>query len=151
MITLTFDMEKPNKANSNDHQELRSALERFNWMRMGGSVFIYAGADWLNEVVPALMFFRSFVLKRKIKLQKFTLHADSFTVVDSDAEDANPDPFVGRRLKSPFARLPLPGDQLILNDKPTSPQCSPRHLREFVTACTDAVRKREGPRGPRVR
>jgi hypothetical protein len=35
--------------------------------------------DWFNHVVPALMLFRTFALKRNITLMKFTLDVQSST------------------------------------------------------------------------
>src|SRR4051794_20542818 len=79
-IILTFDMER-GADNSNNHQGLRAAFQRFGWQNMGGSVFVYEGEDWLNEVAPALMFFRSFVVRRELSLKNVTLTADIVSIL----------------------------------------------------------------------
>jgi CRISPR-associated endonuclease Cas2 len=74
-ITISYDLktDDPNQRNY-----LRSMLERFGWKRLGGSVFRYPAEsgqeeDWMNRVIPALMFFRSYILKNNIEIKFFTL------------------------------------------------------------------------------
>jgi len=65
-ITLSYDLRG---AHPNRRNYLRSMLERFGWRRLGGSVFRYSGRhgkatgttqqDWLNDVAPSIMLFRS--------------------------------------------------------------------------------------------
>jgi hypothetical protein len=62
-ITLSYDLQD---ATPNQRNYVRNALERFGWKRLGGSVFRYDGLrvargrpleeDWLNEVIPSLIF-----------------------------------------------------------------------------------------------
>src|SRR4051812_44515154 len=70
-ITISYDLAA---AESNDRNYIRSMFERFSWKRLGGSVFRYnwvddnGQEDWLNDVVPALMMFRSYCLAKNIKI-----------------------------------------------------------------------------------
>lgn len=124
VITLTFDMTKPERENSNAHQYIRSAFERFGWKRVGGTAFVYRGKDWLNEVIPALMFFRSFIDARQIELTSFTLHSTSYTTrhqVHSELQ-----------LKTPKTR-----------------QCHADDLQQFAAACRGAIRTPGPKRGRR--
>ena len=103
-------------------------FERFGWRRLGGSVFRYSGRkiagvlqeDWLNDVAPAVMFFRSYVLRNTIKVKSFTLDAMSVSRVDYSGS-----PHFGRR--------PKRGTHLSLM-KPTNSQSSKKKLRDFVDA-----------------
>jgi hypothetical protein len=78
-ITLSYDL---SDADSNQRNYIRSMLERFRWRRLGGSVFRYEGRDidgksqedWLNDVIPALMFLRSYAVKKEITFKFFTLY-----------------------------------------------------------------------------
>ncbi|MBE7480616.1 MAG: hypothetical protein HS104_11625 [Polyangiaceae bacterium] len=124
-ITLTFDMKKSVR-DTNEHLYLRSAFERFGWRRVGGSAFVYEGKDWLNEAIPALMFFRSFVAARQNELTSFTIQSSSFST-KSEVRAA---------------------EDLVLK-KPTNAQCHAADLREFVSACSKAIRRPGLKRGPR--
>jgi len=85
----------------------------------GGSVFRYpdsgeadAGTeDWLNDVAPSLMFFRSYVRAKNIKVRFFTL--DSMSVARVDYSDPH----------SPVGKLPRSGSKITLRtpvNKPAS-------------------------------
>jgi hypothetical protein len=109
-------------------------FERFNWTRLGGSVFRYDGIDtefgkeedWLNDVVPALMFFRSYVLKHKVEVRSFTL--DSMSVARVDHTDSD----------KLYGWMPQEGKDLILST-PTNPQSAEKKLRSFVRSAVDAA------------
>src|SRR5690349_5276247 len=80
-IIATYDVTDIDK---NDRTRIQSAFERFGWEHIGGSTFRYPSfahdaefEDWMNCVVPALHFFRSFVLKKGITLSAFTLDTHS--------------------------------------------------------------------------
>jgi hypothetical protein len=127
-ITISYDLSAVQ--NNNDRTYLRSMLERFRWRRMGGSVFRYEGVpdaqgtlqeDWLNHVVPALMFFRSFVLAHNITLTRFTIEASSVAHIDQS------DP--GLLLGLP----PQTGPNINLV-APTNIQSAEQALRDFVAA-----------------
>jgi len=108
-------------------------FERFGWRRLGGSVFRYAGRkikgvmqeDWLNDVAPAVMFFRSYVLGNSIQVKSFTLDAMSVSRVDCSVA-----PHFGRR--------PRNGTALSLK-RPTNAQSSEKKLRDFVDAAIAAA------------
>jgi hypothetical protein len=109
-------------------------FERFHWKRLGGSVFRYDGTgephermeDWLNHVVPALMFFRSYVTANNMALKKFTL--DSHSVVFIDQSDP----------KSAFGSVPLNGSDLNLA-VPSNSQVREQALRDFVNSATKSI------------
>jgi hypothetical protein len=71
-ITISYDITTDD---NNHHNYIRSMFERFGWERLGGSVLRYemrdAQEDWLNDVAPALMIFRSYLLAKDIKLKFF--------------------------------------------------------------------------------
>jgi hypothetical protein len=121
-------------SNTNHRTYLRSMLERFGWTRLG-SVFRYDGRhkptgsieeDWLNDVAPALMFFRSYLLKHRIQLKFFTL--DTFSVSRLDHSDAI----------APLGTSPLSDPHLNLLP-PSNPQSSEKtirssgHMMKFAT------------------
>jgi hypothetical protein len=126
-VTISYDLktDDPNQRNY-----LRSMLERFGWKRLGGSVFRYPESgqeeDWMNCVIPALMFFRSYVLKNNIEIKFFTLDANSISMID------NSDPHL--TLGAP----PADGRSLTLAN-PTNPQSSEKRIRDFVDAAIGAT------------
>lgn len=132
-ITISYDL--TNVLNNNDRTYVRSMLERFRWRRLGGSVFRYEGLldaqgalqeDWLNHVVPALMFFRSFILAHGITLSRFTVDAASVAHIDRS------DPLL--MLGAP----PQSGVNVQLGI-PTNPQSAEQVLRDFVDAASAAM------------
>jgi hypothetical protein len=132
-ITITYDLTAV--ADGNDRNYVRSMLERFYWRRLGGSVFRYEGLpddegrlqeDWLNHVVPALMFFRSFMLAKAITLLRFTVDASSVAYIDQS------DPAI------PLGVPPRGGADVDLAD-PTNQQSAEQALRDFVDTATAAM------------
>jgi hypothetical protein len=85
-ITVSYDLAA---ADTNERNYIRSMFERFCWDRLGGSVFRYSltdetgQEDWLNDVIPALMIFRSYCIARNITVRYFTLDASSVTRIDA--------------------------------------------------------------------
>lgn len=124
-ITFTFDLKK-SAEDTNAHAYLYSAIERFGWRHVGESAFVYTGKDWLNEVIPALMFFRAFVAARQNELTSFTIQSSSFST-ESEVHTA---------------------EDLALKT-PTNPQCHADDLRRFVSDCSKAIRRPGPKRGPR--
>jgi len=130
-VTVSYDL---SKVSPDDRNYLRSMLERFAWRRLGGSVFRYSGRqrngdlyeDWLNDVVPALMFFRSFIQERKLKLSHFTVDASSVSFLDLS------DP------KAPLGKNVLSGSKLRFR-KPTNPRSARKTIRQFVNAAASAT------------
>ena len=130
-VTMSYDL---TGAPIQDRNYLRSMLERFHWNRLGGSVFRYDGIahsgtkqeDWLNHIVPALMFFRSYILSKNLKLKFFTVDASSTSFLDHS------DP------KSLFGTAPEAGPQLPLAS-PTNTQSAESTIRTFVDQASQAA------------
>ncbi len=130
-VTVTYDFRcaKPNQLTT-----IRSMFERFHWKRLGGSVFRYDGTgepqermeDWLNHVVPALMFFRSYVMAHEMELTRFTLDSHSVVVIDHSDSTLT------------FGSVPLDGSNLILK-VPSNSQVSEQALRVFVDSATASI------------
>lgn len=83
-IVVTYDADTET-IEDNDRNRIVLAFKRLGWEHVGGSAFRYpkldAGPhpseDWFNHVIPALMFFRAMVEKKKITLKRFTIEAHS--------------------------------------------------------------------------
>lgn len=126
-VTISYDLKTDD---TNQRSYLRSMFERFGWKRLGGSVFRYPEAgqdeDWMNSVIPALMFFRSYILKNNIEIKFFTLDANSISMLDK----SDPDLTLGIS--------PQKGQGLTLAE-PTNQQSSIKTLRDFVDAAISAT------------
>jgi hypothetical protein len=123
-VTVSYDI---TDAEPHERNYIRSAFERFGWKRLGGSVFRYAPEyeeDWLNEVAPALMFFRSYVLAKGITITAFTLDTHSVARVDT----SDPDQTLGYK--------PENGDDIPLHT-PTNNQSSEKKLRRTIQTAID--------------
>ncbi len=125
-ITATYDVTDLDR---NDRTRIRSAFERFGWEHIGGSTFRYPAfahdddfEDWLNCVVPALHFFRSFVLSKGITLSAFTL--------DTHSSSCFKEGTAGAAIKD-GSHLPLA--------PPANVQMGEQALRDWVNATTSAV------------
>jgi hypothetical protein len=127
-ITVSYDLRTDDP---NHRSYVRSMFERFGWKRLGGSVFRYGQGDdeedWLNEVVPALMIFRSYVIAKDIELRFFTLDTSSVTHIDF----SDPDEQLGE--------APEDGDDLTLYE-PTNAQSSEDRIRRAVKGVVDLFR-----------
>ena len=82
--------------------------------------------DWLNDVIPSLMFFRSYVINHQIEVRFFTLGSVSVAHLDFS------DPALTLGI------LPQCGGGLGLRS-PTNPQSSERRIRDFVDAAVSSV------------
>ena len=126
-ITVSYDI---TDADTNQRNYIRSMFERFGWKRLGGSVFRYQvpegqeEEDWLNDVVPALMLFRSYVLAKNIKIRFFTLDTSSVTHIDH----TDPESHLG------FA--PASVENTYLYD-PTNVQSSEKRIRRGIDQLVD--------------
>lgn len=126
-ITVSYDLAN---ADDNARNYVRRMFERFCWDRIGGSVFRYdlhddtGQEDWLNDVVPALMIFRSYCLARNIQVRFFTLDASSVTRIDA----SDPEALVGTK--------PEKGDSLTLC-APSNLHSSEKRIRRAVTSMVD--------------
>ncbi|MBW7968406.1 hypothetical protein [Bradyrhizobium sp. BR 10289] len=119
-VTVSYDL---TNAGTNDRNYIRSMFERFGWKRLGGSVLRYSKPedeeDWLNEVVPALMIFRSYVQAKGIDIKFFTIDTNSVAHIDwSDSDNLLGD-------------TPNDGDDLALH-APTNNQSSESRCRRAV-------------------
>jgi hypothetical protein len=132
-ITVSYDL---TQADNNERNYIRSMFERFCWTRLGGSVFRYdlkdktGQEDWLNDVVPALMIFRSYCLAKKIKVTFFTLDTSSVTRLDT----SDPQAIVGTEIES--------GNEKRFCD-PTNQQSSEKRIRRAITAMVDIFTTQE--------
>lgn len=126
-ITISYDI---TAADNNERNYIRSMFERFCWTRLGGSVFRYdwkddtGQEDWLNDVVPALMVFRSYCLAKNIEVKFFTLDASSVTRLDT----TDPGAIVGTDLEK--------GDKKRFCT-PTNAQSSESRIRRAITSMVD--------------
>lgn len=125
-ITATYDV---TDLDANDRTRIRSAFERFGWEHIGGSTFRYPAfahdgdfEDWLNCVVPALYFFRSFVLSKSITLSAFTMDTHSSSCFKNGAAGT---------AAEDGATLPMAN--------PTNVQMGEQALRDWVSTTTRAV------------
>ena len=130
-ITISYDL---TAAAPHHRNYVRSMLERFAWERLGGSVFRYTGRvknkkreeDWLNDVVPALMFFRSYIIKHEIQLKFFTLDTSSIARIDFSDAGAT------------LGNQPLAGEDLLFKT-PSNIQSSVKRIRRMVDVCVDVL------------
>ena len=83
-ITLSFDIEDVSVLDPNDRTRIQVAFLRFGWEHLGGSCWRYprlgaqhVSEDWLNHVIPALMYFRSIVEHSGMNVGRFTIDAHS--------------------------------------------------------------------------
>src|SRR5262245_47777942 len=126
-ITVSYDLAA---ADPNERNYIRSMFERFGWQRLGGSVFRYQliegqhEEDWLNDVVPALMLFRSYLVAKNIQLRFFTLDTNSVTRIDH----TDPGALLGYS--------PKDGDKTHLYP-PTNTQSSEKRVRRAINQMID--------------
>jgi hypothetical protein len=125
-ITISYDLKT---GDTNHRNYIRSMFERFGWKRLGGSVLRYEVAeneeeDWLNDVVPALMLFRSYVVAKGITLRFFTL--DTHSVARIDLSDSDEE----------LGNEPDTGDDLGLYT-PTNVQSSEKRIRRGINSLID--------------
>lgn len=121
-IVITFDIER---AKPIEHNRIQSLFERFGWENLGGSSYRYPKLgtddqpveDWLNHVVPALMLFRTYIIRNKKVLKKYTLDVNSSTGYSPLASYGNN--------ASDGTTVPL--------YTPTNPAFGEKNLREWIT------------------
>lgn len=125
-ITVTYDV---TDLDANDRTRIRSAFERFGWEHIGGSTFRYPRfehdvefEDWLNHVIPALHFFRSFVLAKGITIRAFTLDSQSSSCFKEGVAGVGP---------ANGANLPL--------IQPANVQMGEQNLRDWVQSSVNQM------------
>jgi|SRR5580658_254705 hypothetical protein len=75
-IRINYDIRG---ATPEQRNKIQSIFERFRWVGLGGSTYGYPARidgspeDWLNHIVPALMCFRSYILKQNMILSHFNI------------------------------------------------------------------------------
>lgn len=89
-VVLSFDL---TGARPSDHNRLQSMFQRLGWEHLGGTAYRYPLMvvqqqnqqpieDWFNEVIPALMLFRAFIVhgaNHGVTLSKFSLESQTST------------------------------------------------------------------------
>jgi hypothetical protein len=124
-ITVTFDIQ--GAGGPSDHHRLLSMFERFGWERFGGTVYRYprtdadtkAAEDWMNDVIPALMILRAYIihaLGKGWKFPHFTIDVQSSTGYNSERE---------------YGAAPVVGAKMELRE-PSRRDFGKDKLREFV-------------------
>lgn len=132
-VTVSYDL---SATDANDRTYIRSMFERFGWRRLGGSVFRYEGIeledgtlyeDWLNHIVPALMFMRSYIVQRHdLDLSFFTVSATGSSYIDFDDDGDH------------YGVQPVDGNNIQL-EEPSNTQSSMRTIRSFVDDACEAT------------
>jgi len=87
-ITITFDLNS-RTTDGNDRTRIRLAFQRLGWETIGGTAYRYPPLnaqqaqqlpeDWFNHVVPALMYMRALIEKKRIQVENFTIDAHTST------------------------------------------------------------------------
>lgn len=69
---------------ANDRNRINSCFTRLGWEHIGGTAWRYpalgtmnVSEDWMNHVIPALMYFRSIANHANLRISKFTIDAHS--------------------------------------------------------------------------
>jgi hypothetical protein len=132
-VTVSYDL---SATDTNDRTYIRSMFERFGWRRLGGSVFCYEGMkledgnlyeEWLNHIVPALMFMRSYIVQRNnLDLSFFTVSATGSSYIDFDDSGDQ------------YGVQPVNGDNIQLQELSNN-QSSVQNIRSFVDGVCEAT------------
>jgi hypothetical protein len=138
-VTFTFDIEDNSVKDANDRTRIQMAFLRLGWEHIGGSAWRYPALnasphpseDWMNHVVPALMYFRSLVEHSGMRVTKFTIDAHSEAGYRSGG--ATP---VGQAIL-PGANIPMytTGIQQSQDDK-----LSEARLRKYLTEAAESLK-----------
>lgn len=83
-ITVTFDIDEASIHDGNDRNRILACFTRLGWERVGGSAWRYpalgtqnVSEDWMNHVIPALMYLRSIACHANLDIYSFTIDAHS--------------------------------------------------------------------------
>jgi hypothetical protein len=94
-VTFSFELD----AAPYESNQIGAFIERLGWERLDTKTFRYPRMgqrpgdeleDWFNHVVPALMFFRSYVLTRHLTVKALTLDARSSTGYRRESGSGSP-------------------------------------------------------------
>jgi hypothetical protein len=82
-IVFTYDLDT-STVDNDDRMRINLCFKRLGWESIGGSALRYprfttthVTEDWLNHVIPALMYFRSYVSQRDITVTRYSLDVQS--------------------------------------------------------------------------
>ncbi len=96
-VTFNFDVEQASILDANDRTRIQVAFLRLGWEHIGGSAWRYPridadpiSEDWMNHVIPALMYFRSLVEHSGMVVTKFSLDAHSEAAFKGGNPDIGP-------------------------------------------------------------
>jgi hypothetical protein len=105
------------------NSRMQSMFERFGWQNVGGSCYRYPPLaaqpeveDWLNQVIPALMLFRTYIVGHNLQLDGLSIDAHSSTGIDAN---------------SGVGSQPQAGANINLTT-PTNPQFGVKNLRNWL-------------------
>ena len=136
-VTLTFDIEEASVTDANDRNRIQVAFLRFGWEHIGGSAWRYPalGAehpseDWMNHVVPALMYFRSIVEHSNMNVTKFTLDAHSEAGYRQHAAPPVGEPIAPGNTITMYPPGLAPASELVLSEN---------RLKQFVTDAASSL------------
>ena len=125
-VVLTFDV---GGATPLQRNRIQSFFERFGWQNLGGSSYRYPPLsvtqpveDLFNDVIPALMLFRSFVRQSGCPLTKYTLDAQSSTGFDPASTFGS----------GPLPAVAAPPAQMITFHQPTNAAFGLARLQAWV-------------------
>ncbi|WP_127837597.1 hypothetical protein [Burkholderia gladioli] len=83
-ITITFDIDDASVLDNNDRTRILVCFTRLGWEHVGGSAWRYpalgtanVSEDWMNHVIPALMYLRSIACHANLDVYNFTIDAHS--------------------------------------------------------------------------
>lgn len=123
-VVFTFDIQKSTDGQV-EYNRIRSAFERLGWEHLGGTAYRYPRLgtenkypveDWFNHVIPALMLFRTYLLKSEHTLTKYTLDIQSSAGMNNQTD---------------FGTPPVADDEMTLYD-PSTPQFSKDSLLAWI-------------------
>ena len=127
---VSFDIEQASVKDGNDRTRIQVAFLRLGWEHIGGSCWRYpalgtqhASEDWMNHVVPALMYLRSIVEHSGMNMFRFTIDAHSEAGFRGDLN-----PIVGQAI--------LPSGQIVMYPTGLQPnhedKLSEARLQQFI-------------------
>jgi hypothetical protein len=135
-VVFTYDFNN-STANKNDRTRINLSFKRFGWESIGGSALrypeftsSYITEDWMNHVIPALMFFRSYVTQKDIIVTRYSLDIQSSSGYKGSGGIGNPI-FSGDNAALPLYNPPLAAKtQRILSEN---------RLRTWLTTCEEGL------------
>lgn len=134
-ITVTFDIDDNSVRDSNDRSRIYTCFARLGWEHVGGSAWRYpalgtenVSEDWMNHVIPALMYLRSIACHANLDVYKFTIDAHSEAGHRGRTTPALGNPIQQAGNISMYQVTSKTGSSL-----------SESRLREFIQSCADSL------------